>query len=87
MHVLEHSDGVGRHLHTDVFAHALVPGLGQVGEVQPAGEHRPLELEPHQHVQVIGELVRLHAHQRRAHLVHRAVEVVRPDAGQLDRGT
>src|SRR4051794_32088164 len=73
VHVLQHAFGVARHVDAEVLPHAAVPLVRQLFERELLGEHRLLELEAEDDVQVVGRLVRLDADQRRLHDVHLAV--------------
>ena len=79
MHVLEHPEPVVRRLDTQVLAHALVPHLGQVLELDRLREQLLLELEAEDDVQVVGRLVGLDADQRRLDPVDGAVPVLELD--------
>ena len=85
MDVLEDSLGVAGHLEPQILGDARVPGLREVGELEPVLEDLELELEPQHDVQVVGDLVGLDPDQRRLDLVRRPVERLRVDPRELLR--
>ena len=81
--VLQHALGVVRHVDPQVVVHPAVPLLGQLLERELVVEHRLLELEAEDDVQVVGRLVRLDPDQRRLDEVGLAVPLLGVVAGEL----
>src|SRR5205807_929052 len=84
VHVLEDAARVVGDLDVEVVVHACVPGAWEVLHREAALDQLLLELEADDDVQVVRDLVRVDADQRRAHPVHGAVEgllVHRPELG------
>ena len=82
VHVLEHAEPVVRRLDAEVLAHALVPHLGQLLELDRPRDQLLLELEAEDDVQVVRRLVGLDANQRRLDPVDRAVPVLELDVAE-----
>ena len=81
VHVLEHALGVVGHVEPEVLLQPGVPGLGQIGDLEPVLDQLLLELEAQHDVQPVGHLVGLDPDERALDPVHRAVEGVGVDAG------
>ena len=71
------------HLEPEVAREPLVPGVGQVGRLQVAGDHRALQVEAHQDVEVVVHLVGLGADVAGRDAVDRGVEAVGPRDGEV----
>src|SRR4051794_20186731 len=77
VHVLQDTVGVVRDFEAQILAVTRVPGLRQVGELQPSLEQLELQLESDQDVEVVGHLVRLDPDQRALDAVCPAIELLR----------
>ena len=83
MHVLEHAERVARHLDAQVVVHPAVPLLRELLERELVAEHRLLQLEAQDDVQVVRRLVGLDPDQRRLDEVGLAVPLLDVVAGEL----
>src|SRR5579864_488396 len=72
--VLEDAVGEIGRLQAEVLAHLPIERLGEVADVEPAGEQVSLDLEAEDDVQAVRHLVGVDAPQRRLHLVQRPLE-------------
>ena len=79
MGILQHALGVVGHVHAQILLVEPVPGLGQVLDLQGAGDQLLLQLVPDHDVEGVGELVRLRADEAGLALVDGQVEVVGGD--------
>ena len=81
VHILEHAVSIVGHLDPEVLLVSGVPRLGQVSDRKPPFDQLLLELEPHDDVQPVGDLVGLDADQRGCNAVDGTVKRVRVQPG------
>src|SRR6476659_4547772 len=80
--VLQDALGVVRHVDPEVVVHPAVPLVRQLVERELVAQHRLLELEAQDDVEVVRRLVRLDADERRLDAVHLAVPGLGVVAGE-----
>ena len=85
--VLEDSLTVVGHLQPEELLEARIPGLGEVGDREPAGDELALELEAEDHVQPVARLVGVDADERAVRAVHGPVERFEPGRSRTSPGT
>ncbi len=83
--VLEAAFGVVLHGESEEGLEAAVPLGGDIGEGELAGEDGAFQLEAEEDVQVVGDLVGLDADVAALGLVHRGVEVVGSEGGEMGK--
>src|SRR3974390_2895341 len=82
MNVLQHTKRIVRHIEHEEFLHLEIPDAGQVVDRDAVFDQGFLYLKSQDDVKIVGDLVRLHAYERRLDRIHRAVERVERNAPQ-----